>query len=189
MATDSDERTEQRAFILARHSRHGLMLLQAEKKKKGIHFQLPGGHVDKGEIDKLGLADAEVAAAARELFEETGLDLRSHLQRLRRCRFGAEVQKRLGTRAFFEVDLYDEDSLHHNSREDLVAPITVETGFLLHLSHEHTGFAFEKDLQRAADMTSKHSGGKCSIAIMATQSLYRPEDCCLEGVCKLCKGK
>ena len=47
----------------------------------GLHFQLPGGHVDKPEIKKHGLEHAFKVAAARELSEETGIDLRNKLER------------------------------------------------------------------------------------------------------------
>lgn len=66
-----------RAFVLARHPRHGLLLLQASKRKKGVHYQIPGGHVDEPEIEAHGLKSGCRAAAARELFEETGIDLRA----------------------------------------------------------------------------------------------------------------
>jgi 8-oxo-dGTP pyrophosphatase MutT (NUDIX family) len=71
-----------RAFILAEHPVHGILLLQATKKNKGTHFQLPGGHVDAEEVQRVGVEKAFVTAAARELFEETQIDLREKLERL-----------------------------------------------------------------------------------------------------------
>ncbi len=72
-----------RAFIIAKHDRHGYLLLEANKKRKGgRHYQLPGGHVDRQELADYGEVEACRVAAARELYEETGLDLRSCLHRL-----------------------------------------------------------------------------------------------------------
>jgi len=62
---------KQRGFVFAVHPTHGLLLLRASKKKKGVHFQLPGGHVD---ADELAFDDPHRRAAARELCEETGGD-------------------------------------------------------------------------------------------------------------------
>ena len=72
-----------RAFIVAKHERFGYLLLEANKKRKGgRHYQLPGGHVDRLEMTDHGEVEACRVAAARELFEETGLDLRNNLSRL-----------------------------------------------------------------------------------------------------------
>jgi len=37
---------------------------------------------------------------------------------------------------------------------------------MLRLSHEHSGFTFEKDFHNAAKLIEKHSGGKCSKALL-----------------------
>ena len=79
-----------KAFIFATHPLHGLLLLYCtRKKKKGPHYQAPGGHVDKDDyyrvIAQSGttlqgpelLMRACKMGAARELFEETGMDYRS----------------------------------------------------------------------------------------------------------------
>ena len=58
------QRTSQRSFIFAIHPKHGLLLLRAYKKKKGVHHQLPGGRVD---AEELAFEDAHRRAAAREL--------------------------------------------------------------------------------------------------------------------------
>ena len=70
------KRTDYRAFIVARYHEEGVLLLRAQKERKGVHFQLPGGHVDSNEISQYGLEEAQRVAAARELFEETGIDVR-----------------------------------------------------------------------------------------------------------------
>ncbi|CAE8701714.1 unnamed protein product, partial [Polarella glacialis] len=100
---------------------------------------------------------------------ETGIDLRSQTGRFRRLRFSFEAQLKLGTRSFFEVQLSDADSMDPQSHltDGLAAPITGEANFWLRLSHEHTGFSFEQDLQRAAEAVQQHSGGRCSQAILA----------------------
>ena len=56
---------QHRAFVIAFHRDLGVLLLRAHKKRKGDHYQLPGGRVDAAEIETHGLE--------RELFEETGL--------------------------------------------------------------------------------------------------------------------
>ena len=44
-----------RGFIFVVHEAHGLMLLHCtRKKKKGPHFQLPGGHIDDFEFEAAG---------------------------------------------------------------------------------------------------------------------------------------
>ena len=64
-----------RAFVVVRHNSRGYLLLRAYKRKKGVHYQLPGGRIDRDDA-------SPASAAARELFEETGVDLRRMLPRL-----------------------------------------------------------------------------------------------------------
>ena len=84
-----------RAFLFAVHPGHGMLLLHCtRKKKKPPHFQCPGGHVDKEDFEYVILntpgsnhrgspllIHASKIGAARELFEETGIDVRSALNR------------------------------------------------------------------------------------------------------------
>jgi hypothetical protein len=84
-----------RAFIFATHPLYGILLLHCtRKKKKGSHFQAPGGHIDKEDFadavsntsgDRSQGPDILMQAckfgAARELCEETGIDIRSDLDR------------------------------------------------------------------------------------------------------------
>eukprot|EP00949_MAST-11_sp_MAST-11-sp1_P005361 g5361.t1 len=158
-----------RAFVIAMHREHGVLLLQAEKRKKGVHFQLPGGRIDKQEVDQYDscLEGAQRAAAARELFEETGIDLRGEnsSRRLIQLDFPESMLSSIGNRrCFFFLDLCDEDapSADHDSER----PITGED-FKLKISKEHTGFMFERNIERAAAAVKKHSGGKCSKALYA----------------------
>lgn len=165
-----DKRTDLRAFIIARHPEHGILLLRANKKKKGVHFQLPGGHVDEDELANLGAGRASKAAAARELFEETGIDVRGHLARLEKL----PVNIAKANRTFFVMDLTPKDAV---GKTTALAQVSGSGGsgeskhntsrpkFTLKLSHEHTGFIFEPDLNTAAEMTIMHSGGACSQAL------------------------
>ena len=44
-----------RGFVFVVHGTHGLLLLHCtRKKKKGSHYQLPGGHVDDNEFESSG---------------------------------------------------------------------------------------------------------------------------------------
>ena len=84
-----------RAFIFATHPLYGILLLHCtRKKKKGSHFQAPGGHIDKEDFavavsnasgdSSQGpaiLMQACKIGAGRELYEETGVDIRSELDR------------------------------------------------------------------------------------------------------------
>jgi 8-oxo-dGTP pyrophosphatase MutT (NUDIX family) len=49
------KRVDYRGFVFAIHEAHGLLLLHCTRKpKKGPHYQLPGGHVDDYEFEKIG---------------------------------------------------------------------------------------------------------------------------------------
>ena len=93
--------TDYRAFCLCWHQQHGMLLLHCTRKKsKPSHYQLPGGHVDDFEFHiaekafpssnegKGGWSSSQQTyqaarmACARELYEETGMDLtKSQLER------------------------------------------------------------------------------------------------------------
>ena len=76
------------------------------KKKKGVHFQLPGGHIDASEIERYGFRLAQMRAAARELYEETGIDVRDDCEeRFQRLRFPSSVEAQLGPRSFFLMNI------------------------------------------------------------------------------------
>ena len=115
-----------RGFIFATHEDHGFLLLHCtRKKKKPHHFQLPGGHVDTFEFteakaktnnvkDQLLLAGK--LGAARELYEETGLDIRESLDRIRPTKlYQGDKKHKLPNeykgRLFYSVSLRDDDFL------------------------------------------------------------------------------
>ena len=78
--------TKFRSFLIGYKKDYGYLLLQANKNKKGIHFQLPGGRIDKNELQQNGLNEASKIAMIRELFEETGIKINEN--RLHRVDLG-----------------------------------------------------------------------------------------------------
>jgi len=167
------------------------MLHCTRKKKKGPHHQLPGGHIDESEFLMAAencqdahaqLAMAAQAGAARELYEETGIDVRSEAYRLEPAALRndtdmdehgelvmtCEVEKRL----YFFLQLKDEDfqqdsDPENNNNANLVAPMSeIGSNLRLKLSVEHSGFEFEKDPEKAAELLKQHSGGKGSKALL-----------------------
>ena len=146
------QRTAQRSFIFAIHPTHGLLLLRAYKKKKGVHHQLPGGRVDAEELE---LDDAHRRAAARELREETGIAIEP--ARL------TDTAVRRKNREYFFLELQDADNAAGPDRDHENAACA----FTLALSGEHTGFTFERDLAKAETMIRLHSGGENALALRA----------------------
>mmetsp|Transcript_53500 Transcript_53500/g.127254 ORF Transcript_53500/g.127254 Transcript_53500/m.127254 type:complete len:241 (-) Transcript_53500:218-940(-) len=165
-----------RAFVLTRHAEHGILLLESSKARKGgRYFQLPGGHVDAKELHAYGPEEAPRVAAARELYEETGMDFRDRLYRLRPVDLevlGSEGQRLHSKgRRYFELDISKTDSVHvedippHSGSDvRLAAPLSMED-FTLRLSSEHTGFKFEARAAQAAKDVAKHSGGTSAVAV------------------------
>jgi len=172
-----------RGFIFLVHETYGLALLHCtRKKKKGPHFQLPGGHIDDFEFEaaaktcggdrKKQLLEAAKAGAARELWEETGIDVRASLGRLQPAALrgsdtATELSCELKKRLFFFLAANDADFLSSNSTsERLVGPICAEGRHLkVKFSVEHSGFTFEKDPKKSIAMLKLHSGGVCSQAL------------------------
>jgi 8-oxo-dGTP pyrophosphatase MutT (NUDIX family) len=117
-----------RGFIFVVHSSYGLLLLQCTRKKnKPLHWQLPGGHIDDPEFEeaarqssdkKTQLLIAGKIGAARELFEETGIDVRKKLGRLEpaslrteaKVKHGVELlQNEYNDRLFYLLTVTDDD--------------------------------------------------------------------------------
>jgi 8-oxo-dGTP pyrophosphatase MutT (NUDIX family) len=118
-----------RGFVFVVHKTYGLMLLHCtRKKKKGPHFQLPGGHIDEPEFfaaaeesrdGQTQLLLASRAGAARELYEETGMDVRYQLDRMEPAALRDEgevdkhgkplLQNELKHRLYFFLPVTDDD--------------------------------------------------------------------------------
>jgi 8-oxo-dGTP pyrophosphatase MutT (NUDIX family) len=175
--------SDYRGFIFVVHENHGLMLLHCtRKRKKGPHHQLPGGHIDEPEFLAAARMSPDAHAqliiaaqmgAARELFEETGMDVRDKLFRLEPAalRNGVSTNKNgkfilpseLKKRLYFFLPVTDGDFISLG----LTAPMTDEGSHLrLKLSIEHSGFVFEKDPEISANLLKSHSGGHGSKALL-----------------------
>ena len=117
-----------RGFAFVIHNTHGMLLLHCTRKpKKGPHFQLPGGHIDAYEFqyaaEKCGtgastrevLLEAAKMGTARELFEETGMDLRGQLDRFDPTPLwtGSDSDSQLNCmmehKCYFTVNVTDDD--------------------------------------------------------------------------------
>jgi 8-oxo-dGTP pyrophosphatase MutT (NUDIX family) len=190
--------SDYRGFIFCVHEQHGLMLLHCtRKRKKGPHYQLPGGHVDEPEFLAAAQASHDphaqlmIAAqlgAARELYEETGLDVRDKVYRMEPAALRnaittnkngkfvltCELKKRL----YFFLPITDDDFISPDSVDEtvkLTGPMTEEGIHLrLKLSVEHSGFMFEKDPEKSAMLLEQHSGGNGSKALL--MSMQRQEE-------------
>lgn len=181
-----------RGFVFAIHPDHGTLLLHCtRKKKKPHHFQLPGGHIDAFEFEAAAKATnnpmeqlmlAGRMGTARELFEETGMDLRNSLNRLQPSRLYSKVKNdklmnEYKSRLFYTVNLTDDDFLNGASMSVSEAAFLQKAmgaqppNLKLKLSQEHQGFAFEKDSDAVATLLQHHSGGKISSAVRMTTAL------------------
>jgi 8-oxo-dGTP pyrophosphatase MutT (NUDIX family) len=189
-----------RAFLFAQHPVHGLLLLYcSRKKKKSPHFQAPGGHVDNADFHiasgriKSGKRDINTSSshpllvlackigAARELYEETGIDLRNSLNRLQPIPLrdadsnnvnekDDDLTCRFKHRLFFKICLTDADFVTEgfDSKMGLGLSQSMNTDppkLMIKLSHEHQGFIFEPNPMKAVDLLIQHSGGKVSTAL------------------------
>jgi len=184
--------SDYRGFAFVVHNEHGLLLLFCSRKKnKSPHYQLAGGHIDGPEFLEAAktsqdshtqLLLAAQMGTARELFEETGMDLRDQLHRLEPAALRSEEKTNKNgefiltcehhKRLYFFLQVTDEDfptGVH--GRLGFTRPKT-EAGkeLLLKLSREHQGFCFEKDPTKAAEMLRSHSGGKGSEALLMAMS-------------------
>eukprot|EP00656_Telonema_subtile_P057257 TRINITY_DN9380_c0_g1_i1.p1 TRINITY_DN9380_c0_g1~~TRINITY_DN9380_c0_g1_i1.p1 ORF type:complete len:139 (-),score=18.82 TRINITY_DN9380_c0_g1_i1:294-710(-) len=125
-----------------------------------MHSQVPGGRVDREELEKYGEENAALVAAARELWEETGLDYRGDRMEMLR-----PLGKLRAHRYYFQLQLPSEQpELEQRKGSKAVSATTGECYELL-LSKEHVGFIFEKDLLTAADDIKNHSGGHNTSAL------------------------
>lgn len=173
-----------RAFVFATHPKYGFLLLYCDRKKnKPPHFQAPGGHVDEADFlqhknSHEGIALLAMACktgAAREIFEETGIDVRSKLDRLQPVRLHGNSKKGLLScefkkRLFFKLCLEDRDFVTSGIKSKVSMGLHLSMNenpppLMLKLSHEHQGFTFEPDATKSVGMLVHHSGGKVSNAL------------------------
>lgn len=113
-----------RGFILVHHAEYGLLLLRCTRKtRKPPHWQLPGGHIDDHEFAATAATDSDHGSqllqagkmgSARELFEETGIDVRSQLGRLQPVNLHREskhgvLSNEFKHRLFFHLNVTDAD--------------------------------------------------------------------------------
>lgn len=172
------------AFVIVKHGMKGVLLMRPNITTKplyqdGERFQVLGGRFESGEIPlQHGDSYLEVQAriaAAREIHEEIGMEIDT--TRLQRLRFDPAVEKKIGDMVFFTLAITSEDA--PRCKRCTVAPLSeadlpgyAETSmdadpavFKLQLSHEHSAFTFEKDLEKASDAVLLHGMGVPSFAI------------------------
>ena len=171
---------DSKSFVICHHPRYGYLILYSYKMRKGKHGQLPGGRVDDRELLRHGVTAAPMIAAARELFEETGIDVRENLVRLKPVQF-PDGSRSLKGRHFFRLGLSDSDGLEYRANQGAAAgganapqpfydpdttlasaaePEGTGGSFRIRLSHEHIGWTFVEDPEAAALELQLHSGGK-----------------------------
>lgn len=190
--TELYKNIDYRGFVFVIHNQYGMLLLHCTRKpKKGPHYQLPGGHIDDFEfehaIEKHGnnpssfnkvLLEAAKMGTARELYEETGIDIRSQLHRLEPVQLQSQSQTRsmdnpsgvglvnmLQNKIYFFLNVSDDDFL--TVGDGLMHPHGGENGkhLALRISHEHSGFMFENDPLQSIEKIAKHSGGTGARAL------------------------
>lgn len=174
-----------RAFCLLIHREQGAVLLHCtRKKKKPSHYQLSGGHVDDDEfktVNKNSVTQQQLYCAARigcarEVFEETGIDLRQRLEELRPMvlynpateDFKKEILiNEFKSRLFYVCEVKDKDfpRARRSGWRSLSVAKHSSCPLTLQLSIEHSGFRFFKDVSEISKRLKHHSGGKVQTAV------------------------
>ncbi|KAG7363896.1 NUDIX domain containing protein [Nitzschia inconspicua] len=219
---DNKKKTDYRAFGLLIHPKHGAILLHCtRKKKKPPHYQLPGGHVDDEEFHAAAavrqtnsttgggttknlppntkiipeqLYLAARMGCAREIYEETSIDLRGEdkLDRLLPMMLRSATNNNDNNstttlineykhRIFFVAQVDDTDFATQQQpcppsgsvRYVTLPQQAYDCNLMLQLSVEHSGFRFFKDPNDIVQQLSLHSGGKVSEAVAMA---YRYQD-------------
>eukprot|EP01054_Gregarina_sp_Poly1_P005141 Gregarina_sp_Poly_1__5140@NODE_271_length_10278_cov_119_025561_g236_i0_p6_GENE_NODE_271_length_10278_cov_119_025561_g236_i0NODE_271_length_10278_cov_119_025561_g236_i0_p6_ORF_typecomplete_len217_score31_55NUDIX/PF00293_28/2_3e07_NODE_271_length_10278_cov_119_025561_g236_i012151865 len=173
LSMKKDKIVAQRAFMITHIEDRGFLLMEAYKKEKGLHSQLPGGRIDAGDFEALGLAtdlnkvtfDELVRvgqhAALRELWEETRIDLKAHYERLQYLPTVTEAvannKRKLGRipHSHFPLKLYYFLELRRDEFN----------GSKIKLSSEHVGYRIESNIVEAARSAKQHSGGDSAVAL------------------------
>lgn len=193
-------KNDYRAFCLLIHRKQGGILLHCtRKKRKPPHYQLPGGHVDRGEFNQVTnslsnlvsqeqLYYAARIGCAREVYEETGIDFRKRLEEFlplilydtKQGGFKNEVLiNEYKSRIFFVCEVFDEDfpcaarldgSINFSSTRFPSLSKDFSSHLILQLSIEHSGFCFFKDNSEISKSLKHHSGGKVEVAVTMAYS-------------------
>lgn len=117
---------------------------------------------------------AAKAGAARELYEETGIDVMRQLERLQPALLQHDnsnndsLPNLYKSRLFFHLSVTDADFPATGN----VAPMATTAAaqhLRLALSVEHAGFTFQPEPAEAVVMLQHHSGGKCAQALQMAQ--------------------
>ncbi|OII77962.1 NUDIX family protein [Cryptosporidium andersoni] len=157
-----------KAFVIVKHSKYGYLVLKSasDKSKKLGQCELPGGRLEEndfvGESDQTKIFQR---AAARELFEETGIDVRYNMQRLIKFE-NTRIPRKW---QFFYLEINDDDLnniLKSHYDKNYIKKSSSGEGSILRLSSEHDSFMFIKDLKEAAKSIQRHSQGVCSKALI-----------------------
>ncbi|OLQ16375.1 NUDIX domain protein [Cryptosporidium hominis] len=190
-----------RSFIIVIHQEYGCLLLKSTKKSEYDIFQLPGGRLDEKDlminvseannnnsrINPIPTENAFKIAAARELYEETGLDFRNRLYMLKPLKFDLPNKWR-----FFYLNITNYEVVNQNQNKNYYFNIFQEisqyfnsiifktknnnidvNNINIKLSKEHESFLFEKDLVKASQLVKSHSKGVCSKALLLFQQSYQ----------------
>eukprot|EP01057_Protomagalhaensia_wolfi_P000034 Protomagalhaensia_wolfi_Nauph_80__33@NODE_101_length_3715_cov_101_659412_g76_i0_p3_GENE_NODE_101_length_3715_cov_101_659412_g76_i0NODE_101_length_3715_cov_101_659412_g76_i0_p3_ORF_typecomplete_len198_score35_17NUDIX/PF00293_28/2e12_NODE_101_length_3715_cov_101_659412_g76_i020622655 len=168
----ASKKEAQRAFLIAHVEDQGFLLMEAYKPAKGRYWQLPGGRIDPGDFEAMGLPSTSprVAldelvrvgqrAALRELWEETGIDLQKQTMRLQYLpgvtEKVAKKKKNLGhtvnghpRKLFYYVEIASQEF----------------DASKVKLSPEHIAWRLIPDLAEMAHLTRLHSGGDSGSAL------------------------
>ncbi|KAK6588661.1 hypothetical protein RS030_3403 [Cryptosporidium xiaoi] len=194
-----------RSFALVLHVEYGFLLLESNKLKKGEQYQFPGGRLDisdfniineslkKSNLPSTNPINIEEivfkSCAARELYEETGLDYRRKLDKFERLNFNYSDKfnfflLKISNQDNLLLDTYSNDNykwdwnlintIYNNCYIKVYNYIFLMMGvltkcsgdieFYLKLSNEHKSFLFENKYEEIPVMIKNHSKGICSKA-------------------------
>mmetsp|Transcript_14273 Transcript_14273/g.16872 ORF Transcript_14273/g.16872 Transcript_14273/m.16872 type:complete len:220 (-) Transcript_14273:526-1185(-) len=204
MDISSQRQKDFRAFVFAVHLDYGMLLLHCTRKpKKGHHFQLPGGHLDDSDFESAAthtppcststppsssaetidprkqydiiLLLASKIGAARELYEETGINLLSQLDRFEPNPVRQQTEEMsevefcsVKDRCYFNLVLTDNDFPKESDHPGVLldSPLDDNGNHLkLKLSDEHSGYRFEPNPNESIQYLKKHSNGVGSKAL------------------------
>jgi 8-oxo-dGTP pyrophosphatase MutT (NUDIX family) len=153
-----------RAFVFVYNQTLGFLVLKAFKRKKGVHYQLPGGKIDDSDGGN-GLS-ASAAAASRELFEETGLIVKPSELKLLKFAKGLDHLER---RQYFFYEIDENNYQVAKAKIYAVSESNKETNkqeiIKIKLSKEHIGYDWVVSRVHASHMLAKHSAGASAYAM------------------------